>query len=81
MLSNKHINLINPQDSEGEGLIGEVMGDKWIPFVCADKARVESLRSRAIDSNVPMMIYLVLNNRVDTAPSSGAFSAIESPPT
>ncbi len=35
------------EDSEGEGLIGELIGDTWVPFVCADFERVKCLRPRA----------------------------------
>ncbi len=39
--------LFVAEDEEGEGLIGQRIGDQWIPFVCADKARLNSLRPMA----------------------------------
>ena len=39
--------LFVTEGTEGEGLIGQRMGDSWIPFVCADRARLESLRPLA----------------------------------
>lgn len=37
---------IDPQD-DVEGLIGEKIGDTWIPFVACDEDRIEQLASRA----------------------------------
>lgn len=34
-------------NEEGEGLVGHFIDYRWIPFVCADEARVESLRPYA----------------------------------
>ncbi len=39
--------LFVAENEEGEGLIGHRSGDQWIPFVCADKARLNSLRPMA----------------------------------
>ena len=39
--------LFVADNEEGEGLIGQMIGDQWIPFVCADKTRLESLRPMA----------------------------------
>lgn len=32
---------------DDEGIIGAVFGGQWMPFVCGDKARVDSLRPHA----------------------------------
>lgn len=39
--------LFVADEDQGEGLIGELVGNQWLPFVCADAARVDSLRKRA----------------------------------
>lgn len=40
--------LFVAEDEQGEGLIGQRMSDGcWMPFVCADRDRVDSLREAA----------------------------------
>jgi hypothetical protein len=39
--------FIATDDDDEEGVIGELMGDQWLPFVCADETRVADLRPRA----------------------------------
>lgn len=36
-------------DADGEGVPAFCHGDKWLPLICADKARVDSLREMAKD--------------------------------
>jgi len=47
MLKIDEVFLFVAEDDTGEGIIGELMGDNWVPFVCADLARVNQLRPRA----------------------------------
>ena len=39
--------LFVAENEEGEGLIGHLVGNQWIPFVCADRVRLETLRPMA----------------------------------
>jgi len=51
------------KDIDDEGIIGTVMGDRWMPLVGADMARVESLRPIAKDiatkthHNVKLIVF------------------------
>lgn len=36
--------FVATEDDGTDGIIGEYMGGGWMPFVCADEARVDSLR-------------------------------------
>lgn len=35
--------FISVDDEGSEGLIAELVGGTWVPFICADKARMEEL--------------------------------------
>jgi hypothetical protein len=40
--------FLSVNGDDEEGIIGMNLGDGWMPFVCADAARVESLRPLAV---------------------------------
>lgn len=53
-------------DEGGDGLIAEMINGLWMPFVCADKARLNSLleRARAIQKESSKKIK-VMHFRLD----------------